>query len=48
MTVSQPPHRPSPLTQEELASVRRPFRGARLLPGRVYLDPAFLEFEREA
>ena len=35
------------LTSDELAAVRRPFRGASLLPGRAYQDPAFLDFERE-
>ena len=47
MTAARTPRRPSPLTAEELASIRRPFRGARLLPGRAYHDDAFLEFERE-
>ncbi len=37
---------PSPLTAEEIASVRRPFRGARLLPGRAYHEPAIYEWER--
>jgi Rieske 2Fe-2S family protein len=37
---------PSPLTAEEIASVRRPYRGARLLPGRAYHDPAIYEWER--
>ena len=36
----------SPLTAEEIASVRRPYRGARLLPGRAYHDPAIFEWER--
>jgi Rieske 2Fe-2S family protein len=35
------------LTPEELAAVRRPYRGASLLPGRAYQDETFLEFERE-
>jgi len=35
------------LTPEELAAVRRPYRGASLLPGRAYQDEAFLDFERE-
>ena len=35
------------LTAEELASIRRPFRGARLLPGRAYHDEAIHEWERE-
>jgi len=37
---------PPPLTAEEIASVRRPYRGARLLPGRAYHDPAIYEWER--
>ena len=47
MTVTQQTHRTSPLTPAELASIRRPFRGARLLPGRAYHDPAFMDFERD-
>ena len=39
--------RPSPLTADELAAVRRPFRGARLLPARAYHDPAVWAFERD-
>jgi len=35
------------LTAEELASIRRPYRGARLLPGRAYHDPAIHDWERE-
>lgn len=35
----------SPFTPEEIEAVRRPFRGARLLPGRAYHDPAVLDFE---
>jgi Rieske 2Fe-2S family protein len=37
-----------PLTPDEIAAVRRPFRAASLLPGRAYHDPAVWEFEREA
>jgi hypothetical protein len=37
----------SPLTAEEIASVRKPYRAASLLPGRAYHDPAFFDFERE-
>jgi len=37
---------PSPLTPEEIAAVRRPYRAASLLPGRAYHDPAIHEFER--
>jgi phenylpropionate dioxygenase-like ring-hydroxylating dioxygenase large terminal subunit len=47
MTARPPSHRASPLTPDELASIRRPFRGARLLPGRAYHDEAFLDFERD-
>jgi phenylpropionate dioxygenase-like ring-hydroxylating dioxygenase large terminal subunit len=35
------------LTAAELASIRRPFRGARLLPGRAYHDQAIHEWERQ-
>ncbi len=35
------------LTARELAAIRRPFRGASLLPGRDYHHPVFLDFERE-
>jgi Rieske 2Fe-2S family protein len=35
------------LTAEELASIRRPYRAARLLPGRAYHDPAIHDWERE-
>jgi Rieske 2Fe-2S family protein len=38
---------PGILTAAELASVRRPFRGARLLPGRAYHDEAIHTWERE-
>lgn len=37
---------PSPLTPEEIAAVRRPYRAASLLPARAYHDPAIYEFER--
>ncbi|MGZ3632312.1 MAG: aromatic ring-hydroxylating oxygenase subunit alpha [Candidatus Limnocylindrales bacterium] len=37
----------SPFTSDEIAAVRRPFRGASLLPGRAYHDEAVWEFERE-
>ena len=36
----------SPLTQDEIAAVRKPYRAASLLPGRAYHDPAIHEFER--
>jgi Rieske 2Fe-2S family protein len=35
-----------PLTPEEIAAVRKPYRAASLLPGRAYHDPAIHEFER--
>ena len=35
------------LTPDELASIRRPYRGARLLPGRAYHDAAIYDWERE-
>jgi glycine betaine catabolism A len=37
---------PSPLTDQEIAAVRRPYRAASLLPGRAYHDPAIADFER--
>ena len=37
----------SPLTPEEIAAVRKPYRAASLLPGRAYHDPAIHEFERD-
>jgi glycine betaine catabolism A len=39
--------RPPLFTPAEIASVRRPFRGASLLPARAYHDPAVLAFETE-
>ena len=36
----------SPLTDQEIAAVRRPYRAASLLPGRAYHDPAIADFER--
>jgi glycine betaine catabolism A len=41
------PRLPSPLTADELAAVRRPFREATLLPARAYHDPDIWSFERE-
>jgi Rieske 2Fe-2S family protein len=41
------PSNPGLLTAEELASIRRPFLGARLLPRRAYHDAAIYEWERE-
>ena len=37
----------SPLTPDEIAAVRKPYRAASLLPGRAYHDPAIHEFERD-
>jgi Rieske 2Fe-2S family protein len=37
---------PSPLTPDEIAAVRKPYRAASLLPGRAYHDPVIHEFER--
>ena len=39
--------RTSPLTADEIAAVRKPYRAASLLPGRAYHDPAIHEFERD-
>jgi Rieske 2Fe-2S family protein len=38
---------PGILTADELAAIRRPYRGATLLPGRAYHDAAIHEWERE-
>jgi Rieske 2Fe-2S family protein len=35
------------LTSEELASIRRPYRAARLLPRRAYHEPSILDWERD-
>ena len=35
------------LTDAELASVRREYRAASLLPARTYQDPAILDWERD-
>ena len=37
----------TPLTPDELAAIRKPFRSATLLPGRVFHDPAVLAWEVE-
>jgi glycine betaine catabolism A len=37
----------SPLTPDEIAAIRQPYRAASLLPGRAYHDPAIHEFERK-
>src|SRR5438094_741578 len=47
MAMDPQPRPRSPLTAEELAAVRRPFRGATLLPARTYHDPAIFALERE-
>ena len=45
---TETPLMPGPiLTDDELASVRREYRAARLLPARTYHDPAILEWERD-
>ena len=36
----------SPLTADEIAAVRKPYRAASLLPGRAYHDQAIHDFER--
>ena len=36
---------PGLLTQAELDAIRRPFKAARLLPPKVFHDPAILRFE---
>ena len=36
-----------PLTADEVASVRRPYRAASLLPGRAYHDRGIFDYERE-
>jgi Rieske 2Fe-2S family protein len=42
-----PTPRPSPLTADEIAAVRRPFRAATLLPARTYTDESVWAFERD-
>ena len=37
----------SPLTPDEIAAVRKPYRAASLLPGRAYHDAAIHDFERD-
>ncbi len=46
MAAPRPLDRP-PLTADEIASIRAPFRRARLLPGRAYHDPAIAAWEAE-
>ena len=48
MTVAhRPVHPPAPFTRDELAAIRRPFRGATLLPARAYHDPEVYAWEVE-
>jgi Rieske 2Fe-2S family protein len=47
VTIPFPSADRSPLTPDELASIRRPYRSAHLLPGRVFHDPAVLAWEME-
>lgn len=47
MSIARGTHIQRPLTPEEIAAVRRPFRAATLLPSRAYHDPAVFEFERD-
>jgi phenylpropionate dioxygenase-like ring-hydroxylating dioxygenase large terminal subunit len=44
--VTARPATASPLSPEEIAAVRKPYRAASLLPGRTYHDPAIHDFER--
>ena len=47
MTAPEQTARPAPpLTADEIAAVRKPYRAASLLPGRAYHDPAIHDFER--
>jgi Rieske 2Fe-2S family protein len=39
------PRRPAPVSPEELAGIRAPFRGATLLPARAYHDAAIYDWE---
>ncbi len=45
VSTSLPSAVPTLLTVAELAAVRRPFKAARLLPPRVFHDPAILDYE---
>jgi Rieske 2Fe-2S family protein len=42
---STAPRRPAPVSPEELARIRAPFRGATLLPARAYHDAAIYDWE---
>ena len=41
------PRTPAPLSPDDIARIRAPFRGARLLPGKAYHDDAIFDWERE-
>jgi Rieske 2Fe-2S family protein len=41
------PRTPAPLSPDEIATIRAPFRGARLLPGRAYHDDGIFAWETE-
>ena len=47
MAVAPAPRPPAPLSPDDIARIRGPFRGARLLPGKAYHDDAIFEWERE-
>ena len=48
MAVTSPaPRTPAPLSPDDIARIRAPFRGARLLPGKAYHDDAIFAWETE-
>ncbi|HEY4190565.1 MAG TPA: hypothetical protein VGM28_09105, partial [Candidatus Limnocylindrales bacterium] len=48
MAVTLPaPRTPAPLSPDDIARIRAPFRGARLLPGTAYHDEGIFAWERE-
>ena len=48
MAVASPaPRTPAPLSPDEIARIRAPFRGARLLPGKAYHDDDIFAWETE-
>ena len=48
MAVTSPaPRTPAPLSPDEIARIRAPFRGARLLPGKAYHDDDIFAWETE-
>ncbi len=48
MAVTSPaPRTPAPLSPDEIARIRAPFRGARLLPGKAYHDDGIFAWETE-